>query len=226
MAINHTLSELFVSSPIKPLQKHISKALECSEALEGLLQAAFDGDWDKVKKAKNNIIKLEKKADKIKRDIRLHLPKGWFMAADRRDLLSLLTSQDKIADCAEDIAQIIFIRQMQFPESLQSEIMAFLVRAIDSVRVADKAINELDELVTAGFKGRERKVVESLLKELDKIENETDEMQEAILIKLREFENQLQGPEMMFTYRAIGLIAKLADNAERVADRLELVVAH
>ena len=43
--------------------------------------------------------------------------------------------------------------------------------------MARKSVRELDELYTTGFRGAEAAFVEALVEDLDRIENETDEMQ-------------------------------------------------
>src|SRR5690625_7622802 len=56
---------------------------------------------------------------------------------------------------------------------------------------AHVAINELDELLTTGFRGREVLVVEALIRELDRIERRTDELQVDIRAQLFAMEREL-----------------------------------
>ena len=52
------------------------------------------------------IVRLEHEADEIKHEIRSHLPRRFFMAVERRDMLEILDAQDSIADVAQDIAEL------------------------------------------------------------------------------------------------------------------------
>ena len=90
---------------------------------------------------------------------------------------------------------------------------------------ASKAINELDELLETGFKGREVTLVEKMLVELDAIEQDTDDMQIKIRRQLRAIENELNPVDVMFLYKIIEWVGELADIAERVGSRLELMLA-
>ena len=67
---------------------------------------------------------------------------------------------------------------------------------------ASKAINEFDELLETGFKGREVALVEKMLVELDAIEQDTDDMQIKIRQELRQVEADLNPIDAMFLYRS------------------------
>ena len=54
-------------------------------------------------------------------------------------------------------------------------------RSLDSIHQAHLVIEEMDKLLETGFKGRELKLVNHMIQELDSIEDDTDQMQ----IKLR-----------------------------------------
>jgi len=65
-----------------------------------------ESDNKKILKAQKVIVKGEHDADKMKRELRTHLPKGLFMTVDRHDVLDVLLRQDIIANQAKDIAAI------------------------------------------------------------------------------------------------------------------------
>jgi predicted phosphate transport protein (TIGR00153 family) len=90
---------------------------------------------------------------------------------------------------------------------------------------AQKAINELDELVETGFGGREVKLVESMIKELDSIESDTDKIQVKVRAALFKKEKDLPPVDVMFMYRVIDWIGDLGDLSQRVGSRLELMLA-
>jgi len=224
MAFSSPLSDLFAQSPIKPMQDHVRKVYDCTEALVPFLDAVFAADWDKVKEIQQTISKLENEADDMKRSIRLNLPKGLFLPIDRRDLLDLLSRQDRIANKAKDIAGIITGRKLVFPPSLNDEIKIYLQRCIQACEISLRAVNELDELITAGFRGQEFKMVEALINQLDTIENESDQLQRELRQKLLLLEADLPPVDVMFMYKIIDWMGGLADNAQLVGDRLELMV--
>ena len=161
----------------------------------------------------------------MKRDIRLQLPRGLFMPVERTDLLELVTQQDKIANKAKDIAGRVIGREMTIPKEIQADFLAYVTRCVDATKQASNAINELDELLETGFKGREVTLVEKMLVELDAIEQDTDDMQIIIRRQLRDVEDELNPVDVMFLYKIIEWVGELADIAERVGSRLELMLA-
>jgi len=109
------LANIFGSSPVRPLEKHIGIAYRCAKQLQPFFSAANKGNWDKALAARDMIEKLEHEADDIKKKIRLQLPKSLFMPVPREDLLELLLVQDKIANRTKDVSGLVVGRKLQMP---------------------------------------------------------------------------------------------------------------
>ena len=219
------MSGLFGRSPITPLQEHMYRVYRCIRHLTPLIEGMVESDDEKVLKAQKKITKGEHDADKMKRELRTHLPKGLFMPVDRRDVLDVLLRQDIIANQAKDIAALIVGRKMQLPAEMNEPFLIFTNRCVDSVKQALQTINELDELVETGFRGLEVERVEGMLSELGAIESETDTMQDELRTTLFKLEKDLGPVDVIFTYRLIDWVGNVADNAERVGSRLSLMLA-
>ena len=99
-------------------------------------------------------------------------------------------------------------------------------RNVDAAKQARKSVRELDELFTTGFRGAEAALVESLVDELDQIETETDDLQAELRSALFEVEGDLEPVNVIFLYQVIELTGEIADMAERVGRRLELLLSH
>ncbi len=217
--------DLFASSPMKPMQTHMLKVQECVGELPVFFDAVFKKDWEQVDMLQKAIRALENEADELKKTLRLHLPKGLFMPVERTDLLALLASQDKIANKAKDIAGLITGRQMDFPLTIQDDLKKYLQRSIDAANQAGKAIQQLDELLETGFKGREVKIAEEMIVKLDELENEADVLQIKIRRKLFALEDNLPAVNVIFMYKVIDWIGDLADLSQQVGSRLEQLLA-
>ena len=179
-----TLSALFGRSPIGPIQEHMAIAHHCVELLGDFLEASFVKDWDAALVAQQEIRNQENSADDLKSDVRTNLPKSLFLPVSRTDLLELLHTQDKLANRAKDIAGLMLGRRMEIPESLVEEVRDYYKESLLASKQALKVINELDELLERGFRGKEVDLVEGLISELDELEHQTDVSQVKLRAKL------------------------------------------
>lgn len=198
---------------------------QCSQQLLPFFSEVFAKNWPAAEEIQLQISQLEKQADDIKRELRTNLPNGLFMPIQRQDILGLITQQDKIANKAKDISGRIIGRQLQIPEAIQQAFSEYLDRCLDATTQARNVINELDELLEAGFKGREVDLVESMIDELDSIEDDTDRLQIKLRRSLLAIEDEIKPVDVMFLYSIIEWVGDLADTAERVGARLELMLA-
>lgn len=220
-----SIFNMFGPSPIKPIEQHIRKVHQCAKQLYPFFEAVLTEDWKTAERIKDKIISMEKQADLIKRDLRLHLPAGLFLPVSRTDLLELLSAQDRIANKAEDIAELIISRRMVIPKKLVPALMPFLHRCLDASKQACKAINELDELLETGFRGSEVTIVEEMILTLDEIEHDSDEKLSDIRHRIFELEKDLSAIDSIFLYKLVQWIGELADHAQTVGSRLQILIS-
>jgi predicted phosphate transport protein (TIGR00153 family) len=220
-----SIFNVFGPSPIRPIEQHMRKVHQCAKQLYPFFEAVLEPDWPVANQIKDKIIILEKEADLIKRDLRLHLPTGLFLPVSRTDLLELLSAQDLIANKAEDIALLITSRKMTIPKALVPTFMPFLSRCLDASKQACQAINELDELLETGFRGSEVKVVEEMIVTLYDIEHDSDKQLAEVSAHLFEIEKELSAIDTLFLYKLIQWIDDLADDAQHVGSRLLILIA-
>ena len=225
MSTSNTFGKLFGKSPFVALQEHMRVVLECAREVQPLIEAMAAGEQARVIELKDSIFEKEAEADRIKHELRAHLPKSMFMPVDRRDLLEVLLLQDTIANVAQDVAGLLIERKMTIPDFLREPLIALTARCIDTVEHAAKVIEVLDELLAIGFRGREVERVDEMLTQLNEIEDETDELGIALARALFDHEDELKPVSVMMWYQIIEWIGDLADYAEKVGDHLRLLIA-
>lgn len=225
MRSTNPMAALFGKSPFKPLQQHMRIVIECVAEVPGLFQALIDGNQAALEAQKDKIFEKENQADDLKNQLRSQLPKSLFMPVDRRDLLEVLGMQDSIADTAQDIAGLLVERRMEVPEGIGEPLVKLVARCLDACEQAHKIIEELDELVETGFRGREASQVEEMVAVLNQLEAETDAMGMALARRLFAQEDSMKPVSVMFWYQLIQWVGDLADYAEKVGDRLRLLIA-
>lgn len=224
MAMNNILG-LFAQSPLKPLQQHSQKVTECCGLLVPFFEASFQQDWAAAEKFRAQIIDLEHRADNLKREIRLKSPRGLFMPVDRTDLLELVTQLDKLANFAKDISGRVIGRQLVIPSEIQPAFLHFLARSLDSTAHVGKVIDEMDHLLETGFRGRELNFVNNMILELDALEDDTDQLQIVLRREMLKIEDKYSPIDIMILYKVIEWVGVLADQAQRIGSRIELMLA-
>jgi predicted phosphate transport protein (TIGR00153 family) len=218
------MDKLVGRSPIRPMQEHMTAAVNCAREIIPLVEAMAAGDMNAIRERRAEIDRLEHVADEVKHEIRSHMPRRLLMAMERRDLLDILDSQDSIADVTQDIAELADQRGMHLPASLVDPFRALAQRTVVACEQGKRVIDELDELVETGFGEREVARVEEMISELGRIETETDELLDAACRTLFGMEDEL-GVATVYWHQMLLWIADVADYAERVGNRLRLLIA-
>lgn len=203
----------------------MSKVVSCVNELGPFTKALLAGDEKNIVKHHKNIVTIESEADTLKKELRLRLPNSLFMPIDRRDILEVLTMQDMVCGSAKDVTSLIVTRNMTIPSTMRKDFKKLINRCIKSCKQAHVAICELDELIETGFGKAERKYVGRLLLKLDKTEHEADDLEDNLRGELFLLENELHPVNIMFLYRIIEGMGKIADRAQRVGSRLQLMLA-
>ncbi|HEY5719060.1 MAG TPA: TIGR00153 family protein [Gammaproteobacteria bacterium] len=218
-------TNLFGRSPFTALQQHMRVVTECVDAVPELFDALIADDHARLVAAQERIFALEDRADKVKNELREHLPKSLFLPVDRRDLLEVLDMQDSIADTAQDIAGLLVERPMELVEPMREPLRELVQRCVAAVHQGHQVIEELDELLEMGFGGKERGSVLEMIAELGRTEDETDTLGMELTRLLFRNEDSMKPVSVMFWYQLIEWIGDLADYAEKVGNRLRLMIA-
>ncbi|MDP6375666.1 MAG: TIGR00153 family protein [Pseudomonadales bacterium] len=220
------VARIFGRSPFGPIQDHIDVCYRCATLTIPVLEAVAKNDWNEVARMQEEITVLENEADVMKTRIRENLPLGFFLPVSRPDLLELLTRQDRIANRAKGIVGLIVGRRLAFPESITPGVTELAHACISACGLARDVVHRLDELLEAGFSGRETDKVRNLVRGIDDRERQCDEMEAKLRGKLFRLEAELAPVDVMFMYRVIEWIGDLANHAEQVGHRLDQLLAN
>jgi len=216
---------LFGKSPISPLQQHMTRVHSCVSELKGFMVAIHSQDWARAEQIRSDIGTKEGEADILKKKLRLSLPSTFMMPFSRRDLLDLLLMQDSIANITKDVSGLMINRKMTLPDEIFEDMINLTNVCIKTSAAALQAVNGLDELLETAFGNRERKVVGSIISDINTLESESDKIQHLIRSKLFPLEASLPPVDVMFYYRAVEWLGELADSAQKVGSRLEVLLA-
>lgn len=190
-----------------------------------LLDALYRKDQEQLAEYAAEIIRLESEADEIKNIFRLKMPNTLLLPVDREDLLRLMSDQDNLADIAEEIAKIVLYRDMTVPDALKELIDELLEGTMEISSSAKDMIEQLDELLQVGFRGREQKKVEEMIAGVRRKEHNIDSIMHRTRRALFESEQQLDPLSAVFWYQLIDLLGSISDQAENISDRLLLFLS-
>jgi len=217
---------LFGRSPFSALQRHMEKVEETLERLEPFFAAFLEGDSARTREIRKEILKREHEADKIKNEIRDHLPKSYFLPVDRRDLLSLLHQQDRLADLCEDIVIVATLREdLSLPPDLREHVREVLGRTRQASHTARRIISQLDELLEASFGGPEADAVLELIHQVGLEEHEVDKAIYTLAKELYRREEELGAVRLMLWQKLLELIGQIANAAESIGDQVRLMLS-
>ncbi|HED53646.1 MAG TPA: TIGR00153 family protein [Phycisphaerales bacterium] len=225
MSKSNLFRRLLRESPLQLVQEHMRVVCECVHQISPLIEAMIVHDRAKILECNDIISERESAADAIKNQLRAHLPNSLFLPVDRTDVLQIIQKQDAIADTAEDIAGLLVARDMDTPEVLLEPLLALVHRNIDACDQLAELIEELDELLEVGFKGRDAQRVEEMVVALSRTESETDGIGKRLVHTLFENEDSMKPVSVMFMFQLARWLGNIGDDAEDVGDRVRLLIA-
>ena len=220
-----SIFSMFARSPFKPLTSHIDKVRACVDQIKPLFTAQLAGNYDEVDKISEKIIKLEYESDKIKNDIRDHLPQSIFLAVDKRDFMQLLSAQDDIADSTEDLAVSLRIRQLANPPEIKEPLNDLVDHVVKSAQSACDLIHELENLLEASFGGPEAEKVEKACHQLATYEWEADKKQFDFAQKLFSLGDALSSADLLLWNLVSKKLGAVADKSEQIGKTLRIFLA-
>ncbi len=223
MTIN-LMGSLFGRSPFGPLQAHMKKAQECAAHLGPFFKYMLAGEKDSADEERKTILHLEHQADELKNNIRDNLPKTAFMPVDRRDLLELLSIQDRIADAAEDVVVLASLKNLSCPLALREFFLEFLKSVEVTVLKAGEVFDSLDNLVEAAFSGPPADEVRRAISVISRLEWESDKTQYRFGKLILQHEEELGAVNTMLWMQLTQRVAELANASEKACDRLRLML--
>lgn len=219
------LSGLLRGSPFKPIKEHMAMVFNCTCQMPALFDALYKKDDKQLALVAEEIIRIETEADKLKSTFRLNMPKSLLLPVDRKDLLELISTQDNIADTVEEIAQILLFRDMIVPEELKEQLDELLEATMEISSDTNTMISQLDEFIDAGFGSRDTERRTDMITTVRRGEHNVDAILHRTRRTLFEAEKNLDPVSVMFWYEMLGLVGKISDLSENIADRLLLFMS-
>ena len=225
MAVKSNLTDVIGNSPLSTLERHVRVCADCVNLLTEYFEAAQAGEWKRAADLRDKIAKLESIADDLKLEVRSNLPRGLWMSVSRADLLELVRMQDKMANDTKDVAGLSLGRELAFPAKLEKSLFKYLAAITDCTNQAVEVIVALRELSRSAFGSRQVDAIAKMVTMVEKVERKSDDQQQALRAKLRKYEADLSPIDAVFLYQLLSQIGEIADSAEKVSHRAQIISA-
>lgn len=223
MAVKPAISEVISNSPLALLERHAGVCVDCVERLPLYFQEVQSGRWARAEEVREEICRFEGLADELKHDVRSNLPRGLWMSVSRADLLELVRVQDKMANGVKEVSGISLGRQLAFPSLLTEDLNEFVDVVVAVSRSVVKIIGATRELSRSAFGTRQTNAILDFVAQVEAGERRSDDMQAALRARVHEHEVDLSPVDAMFLYQLLAAIGEIADNAEKVAHRAQII---
>ncbi|MFH1975365.1 MAG: TIGR00153 family protein [Pseudomonadota bacterium] len=214
---------LFMSSPFDGLQEHSEKVKECAWAFQQAVECHVENKCKSFEELRQEVIRLEKEADMIKRRIRGHLPKGTMLPVDKFQLFMFLREQDAVLDAVEDVLDWISYRvEPGIPAELSKDFFLLVDSTIDPIEELSKMVAEARKYFES-FSDKQREVVKEIIRNLRHQEHEADKIEH--MLKQKIFNMEMDPVTVFHMIRLTEIIGSVADHAENAGDMMRAMIA-
>ncbi|OGP63616.1 MAG: TIGR00153 family protein [Deltaproteobacteria bacterium RBG_13_49_15] len=217
------LLHLFMTSPFDGLLEHAEKVKECAWVFQQAIECHIAEQCTRFEDFKNEVDRLEHEADSVKRRIRGHIPKGTLMPVDKFQLFRYLGEQDSVLDAAQDALDWISFRfEAGVPKTVQKDLLLLVDSVIDPIEELIHMVSEARTYFKL-FSDKQRVVVKDIIRNLRKLEHESDQLED--VFKQKVFHLETDPITVFHMVRLAEIIGSIADHAENAGDMMRAMVA-
>ena len=217
------LFSLFRESPFTKLLEHAEKVKAGGELFRTAIKCYLESECAEFEELHLKVTALESEADRIKQNIRAHLPKGILLPVDKFQFLWYLREADRVMDAMQDALHWLSYRTTKVPEPLID----------DMLLMVDKAVEVIDEFqpMVAGavqyfrnFSRKERDKIKDVIRNLRQKEFQSDQIERKL--KSDVFTLTVSDPATTFhLIRLIEYIGEISNHAENSGDMMRAMIA-
>ena len=209
-------------SVFKSYYEHAEKVFETVENMNASVKSACDGkDIEEYITATS---KSELEADEIKSEIRDVLRGSVRLAVDKLVFLELVSRQDRIADYAENVTEILSFRKLYDNKEAQKLVLQLADSVTATVEEYRKTVERFEYLLESAFSNKEKDIMHKHIGKVNDLEHEADliEAKAASYVFTNGDDQPLAAAHM---YRLIQRLDDVANAAETAANSLLPIIS-
>ena len=209
-------------SVFKSFYEHAEKVFETVENMNACVKSACDGK--NIEEYITATSKSELEADKIKSEIRDVLRGSVRLAVDKLVFLELVSRQDRIADYAENVTEILSFRKLYENKEAQKLVLQLADSVTATVEEYRKTVERFEYLLESAFSNKEKDIMHKHIGKVNDLEHEADliEAKAASYVFTNGDDPPLAAAHM---YRLIQRLDDVANAAETAANSLLPIIS-
>jgi predicted phosphate transport protein (TIGR00153 family) len=217
------LFRLFRQSPFNSLLEHAEKLQEGGKTFRTAVWCYLDGNSEEFEQLHLQVTRTESEADRIKRNIRGHLPRGIMMPVEKFLFLLYLRAQDHCMDALQDTLHWLSYRKTAVPDILVDDLLFLVDKAVEVVDQVPRMVLSFTEYLRS-FTNQDRDRVKEVIHTIRQKEGESDQIERKLLGDI--FANTELEPFAAFhLLRLIEYIGEISNNAENAGDMMRAMIA-
>jgi predicted phosphate transport protein (TIGR00153 family) len=187
--------------------QHATHIIDGSRELIALMENVTDGQ-----KHIYNIESCEKRGDRIAHEVIELLHKTFITPLDRDDIHQLITRMDDILDLTEDVAQSVYLYDLQSITPEAKKLAEICVACGERVKDALALLPSMENAPK----------IRAVCSEIDKLESDADHVMRAAMAKL--FRDEADVRQLIKLKAIYELLESITDRCEDVANIIEGIV--
>lgn len=209
------------------LRNNAKSVVATVKKFEDMITALFsERDMKKAQALGRQVTQLETKADEGRRKFTCNLGKGAFLPTFRGDLARLAEELDNVADTAEGVTRALLLRErlldaLSKAEKKQKKAKVIRESLVKMARLATQTTESLQGAIDLLVKNID--ATKAKIDEVEKLEHESDLVEQSLLGELYEYEKVLDPVSMFQLSYLIRGIGDISDRAENVGDVISIV---
>ena len=209
-------------SVFKSFYEHAEKVFETVENMNACVKSACDGK--NIEGYITATSKSELEADEIKSEIRDVLRGSVRLAVDKLVFLELVSRQDRIADYAENVTEILSFRKLYENKEAQKLVLQLADSVTATVEEYRKTVERFEYLLESAFSNKEKDIMHKHIGKVNDLEHEADliEAKAASYVFTNGDDQPLAAAHM---YRLIQRLDDVANAAETAANSLLPIIS-
>lgn len=200
------------------IMEQINDVETCLIQFESFIRASVapDASFETLRSLAMAIGEAEAVADRSLRKMIDSLSGGSYLPSTRKDLISIATDCDAIANKCETYAKMSVVQKFKFPAEFSKDILEIIAIVHKQFDVLEKSIS----LLFSDFGGLLKD--HSILDEIRKYESEVDTIEQGLYERIFSLDIPLAEKMQMMDFA--NKVAKPSDIIENIADKIQILL--